>query len=368
MLEARLIDTADELSNWTQSWDDLAVVHNRPFAAPGWLLPWWRHVGSANGQALRVVLVTSGTLLVGVFPFWVERTRTGLNHYRLMGAEFCTGSEPLTEAAVRAESVALAMRMLLKADPPLDVLRLEGVSPDSEWASALTSAWPGKAPWLGVDRRAVAPFLSLSGRTFDDWLATKSGNFRKEIRRRRQRMAEQGFHPKVSVDLPDVAARLPTFTRLHRARWEPRGGSDVLKGGADAMLLDVAREFSGTSRLQLWTMERDATEVISARLLLGAGTHVATWLGGFDDRWAEFAPGFVEMVAAIEHTWSVGTFQKFDLGVGKNQFKNQFADGEEQAEWMRAVRKGWRPIHTPAQFVPWEVRRRVSRPKQTLRA
>jgi len=368
VLKARLVESTEELSDWTQSWDDLAVLHNRPFAAPGWLLPWWRHVGSANGPALRAVLVTSGTRLVAVFPFWVERTRTGLNHYRLMGAELCTGSEPLAEADVRAESAALAMRMLLKADPPLDVLRLEGVSSESHWASALASAWPGRRPWLGVDRCDVAPFLSLSGRTFDDWLATKSGNFRKEIRRRRRRLAEHGFHSKVSVDLPEVAARLPAFTRLHRARWEPRGGSDVLKSGTDEMLLDVARAFSGTSRLQLWTMERDEAEVISARIFLGAGTYVTSWLAGFDDEWAGFAPGFVGMVSAIEHTWSAGTYQRIDLGVGTQQFKSQFADGAEQVEWKRAVRKGWRPLHTPAQFIPWEVRRRVSRLERTLRA
>jgi CelD/BcsL family acetyltransferase involved in cellulose biosynthesis len=134
------------------------------------------------------------------------------------------------------------------------------------------------------------------------------------------------------------------------------------------MLVDVARAFSGTSRLQLWTMERDETEVISARIFLGAGTHLTSWLAGFDDEWAVLAPGFVDMVAAIEHTWSTGGYQRIDLGVGTQHFKFQIADGAEQVEWKRAVRKGWRPLHTPTQFVPWEVRRRVSHLERSLRA
>jgi hypothetical protein len=43
-LEAELIPDAERLEEL--GWDRLAVATARPFAAPGWLLPWWRSARS----------------------------------------------------------------------------------------------------------------------------------------------------------------------------------------------------------------------------------------------------------------------------------------------------------------------------------
>ena len=40
-LEAELIRDAERLEELGVDWDRLAVATAWPFAAPGWLLPWW---------------------------------------------------------------------------------------------------------------------------------------------------------------------------------------------------------------------------------------------------------------------------------------------------------------------------------------
>jgi hypothetical protein len=57
------------------------------------------------------------------------------------------------------------------------------------------------------------------------------------------------------------------------------------------------------------------------------------------------------MVAAIEHTWSTGGYQRIDLGVGTQHFKFQIADGAEQVEWnVQSGRGGVRFTHRPSLF------------------
>jgi hypothetical protein len=45
-LEAELIQDVERLKELSGEWDRLAVAAARPFAAPGWLLPWWRSARS----------------------------------------------------------------------------------------------------------------------------------------------------------------------------------------------------------------------------------------------------------------------------------------------------------------------------------
>ena len=356
-----MVTRDDELVPFVAAWDQMAVEQGRPFSSPAWLLPWWECVASPAGHQLRAVVVTEGPDVVGVFPFWVERTSTGLNHYRLMGCDVSAGAQPVVRGPALAEVVPLVLEQLLAAHPTLDVLRLEGVSGDMAWNDAVCRHWPLPTPWTELVREEPAPYVDFTGATFESWLTSKSTPFRKQMRRLQRRLEEQGFRSKLSVEFPEVLQRLPAFLALHQARWATRGGSGVIGDGAPAMLEQVAKGLDGTGRFQLWTIEREDGQVISADIMVGAGDELSSWLGGFDEAWSVQRPGFMNLYWAVERNWQDLKYQRLDLGAGAQDFKYEFSQGERSFEWWRIVRRGWRPVHSPAQFVPWPARRAIGR-------
>src|SRR5436309_11631377 len=95
MLRAEVIDDLSLLGRWEAEWDALAVAAGRPFSAPAWMLPWWRHA-APRGAQLRVVLVLEEDRLVGVGPFFADRAYGGLARYRVLAATRSYRAEPLS--------------------------------------------------------------------------------------------------------------------------------------------------------------------------------------------------------------------------------------------------------------------------------
>ena len=69
------------------------------------------------------------------------------------------------------------------------------------------------------------PTLSLDGRSFDDWMQSKSSNFRSQMRRMRRQLADDGGVVRMSDAGSDLERDIDAFMRLHLGRWEERGGS-----------------------------------------------------------------------------------------------------------------------------------------------
>src|SRR6266540_887797 len=95
MLRGVLIDDIEMLEAHWHAWDELAEFNSLPYSSPAWVLSWWRHVAPATAR-LRTVLVFDGIDLVGIAPFFVDRGRTGLVRFRLLGSsrrDFVVGAE-----------------------------------------------------------------------------------------------------------------------------------------------------------------------------------------------------------------------------------------------------------------------------------
>ena len=63
MLDAKFIVELKALEQLSAEWDALAVASGLPFMAPGWALPWWRHIAPKKAL-LRVIEIRDGTELV----------------------------------------------------------------------------------------------------------------------------------------------------------------------------------------------------------------------------------------------------------------------------------------------------------------
>src|SRR5207249_4272265 len=152
-----------------------------------------------------------------------------------------------------------------------------------------------------------------------------------------------------SADPSSVADGVRSFARLHRSRWDPRGGSAVLNPGVERML-EAAAPALGPSRLRLHLTLLDGRP-ISAHVFVAAGGEVSYWLGGFDDSVAREHPSMLTLLAALEGAWDHGD-ARFDFGGGAQPYKFRFAEDQDILRWVTLVPRDGRYLRTRLGLVP----------------
>ena len=322
MLRAAVLYEEVSLAPHLPAWDRLAVELRRPYSAPAWMLAWWRNV-APPGAALAVVVVHDGDDLVGVAPWYRVRTRTGLVVLRLLG----TGHrvEPLAAPGRESEVAEAMVRALRASGRPAGALRLDRADAASPWPALIGRGWPGRSSVVRHDP-VTAPTLTMDGRTYEEWLASRSSNFRSQRKRSRRKLDERGVAVRLVRADDDLDAAVDAFVRLHEARWSSRGEQSGLRAGIARMLREAAREMVADDRMRLWLLEAEGVP-ISAQLFVVAGGETAYWNGGFDPAWADLRPAFETLAYAVQHAFVHGDL-RMDFGGGANPYKDRLADGD----------------------------------------
>ncbi|MGH9195878.1 MAG: GNAT family N-acetyltransferase [Acidimicrobiia bacterium] len=334
MLRGVLIDDIEVLNRYWHAWDELAELNNLPYSSPDWVLSWWRHVAPATAQ-LRTVLVFDGMDLVGIAPFFVDRARSGLVRFRLLGSsrrDFVVGAE------LEREMTAIVAEQVSRNEPSPDLIMIEGVPNDRSWPRLLENAWPAGRMKLHRQFTQRAPNARLEGRTYDEWFRSKSHSFRKSMRRGLRQLEAVGGKISLTRDESELGRGLEAFTRLHHKRWKGRGGSRVLDDRVHRMLEDAAKALIGQLRFRIWSINIDG-HTISSNIFLSAGGETAYWLGGFDEKWSDLQPSILTILAALEHGFTAGD-SRLDLGAGAQPYKYRFSDSEDYLESLLIVRSG----------------------------
>lgn len=352
-LRAKVLADLPAVEAISAGWDALAVANSQPYCAPQWMLAWWRYAAPKNA-ALRVVAVLDGPRLVAVAPMFCERDALNLTRYRMLGAGTSLGGQPVAAPGLEAVAAVTIARALIEAHPRPDIVGFDGVSSSSAWPTLLRDGWPGRRrPWLHSERTMPAPLLHLHGRTYGEWLASRSRNFRQQLSRRRRGLERQGAVFRLAITPDELERDLESFAVLHYQRWQHRGGSGVLNPPVERMLREVSANLAAAGRLRLWSLEVGG-RCISSQLFVGAGGELSYWLGGFDPRWAAHQPALQVLVRALEHAWESGD-HRVHLGAGGQHYKYRLADGEEAVEWSVLVPPGPRHLVARARLAPRHV-------------
>jgi CelD/BcsL family acetyltransferase involved in cellulose biosynthesis len=351
---AELITRAEDLGAYIDAWDRLAVAAQRPLAAPGWLMPWLRHA-APEGAEVRAVVVREGNELVGIAPFVMERGPLGRVDLRLFGVPFSERREPLAARGREEDVAAEVARVLGSSEPPATILALEGIDIDSRWPDWLARHYPGRVR-PAIARRAVlhTPTLSLDGMSYDDWMQSKSGNFRSQMRRMRRQLADDGGVVRMTGPDSDLDKDVDAFMRLHLGRWEERGGSGLAEVRMHDMLVDAARRLLPEERFRLWLVELEG-KPIGAGLFLAAGGELSYFNGGFDEDYARYKPTLQTILSAVEDAFGRGE-KRLDFGGGPQSYKQRFADGEAPLTWVNLRPRNARYPLTRAQLLKADAR------------
>ena len=126
----------------------------------------------------------------------------------------------------------------------------------------------------------------------------------------------------------------------------------------------VTRSRPGQVRLS--TIEKPG-QVIAADFIMTAGTESTFWISGFDDDHSAMSPGQVNVLLCIKDAMERGQ-EVFDLGPGTESYKVRITKDAALLQGFIFVRRGLRPLHSPARLVPYQTRKRAAQMLGRLRA
>ena len=356
ILDTKIITDLDDARPYLDAWDRLAVDSSKPYCSPAWITAWWTHAAPKD-STLRLMLAFEGGDLVGVAPFFADRSRF-LTRFRLLGARCSSRLDLLARSGMEPVVGSALASSLASMDPAPDVVMFEGISADSPWPALLTGEWPRRSASLIRQFHQPAPSIHFEGRTYEEWFASKSGHFRQGMRRSLRQLQREGGSIRMARSPDELEQGLRTFSDLHHRRWRSRGGSGVLNEGVERMLLAAGKQLVDEARMRIWTVDLNG-KPISSHLFLTAGEETAYWLGGFDEGWAHLQPAVITILTAIEHAFSVGD-RKMDLGTGAQEYKLRFADGADDIHWILVVPAGPRSGLARTQLLGERVRMAVA--------
>jgi CelD/BcsL family acetyltransferase involved in cellulose biosynthesis len=313
-------------------WDALAVAASKPFAAPAWVLAWWRHVAPA-GISPRVVAVRDGGRLVAVAPFYALPRKRGVVEYRPMSSDFGASMEPLALPGREWDMAGEIAHALAAASPRPDVLAFGPMSIASPWPSAMSAGWEG--PISALVRRlriSSAHMIVLDDGSYEEWLASLSPKLRRDLRRCERLFEEAGGSTRWAT-AETLRADTEAFSRLHRQRWEGRGWSRLADMGAGLAdwLEDLGRPLIAQGRFGMCLLEIDGAP-ICADFQISAGDELVPMNAGWDERYANLSPAKLACLRVVRSAFEQGA-RRVSLGSGSSANKLRLANGNEPVAW-----------------------------------
>jgi perosamine synthetase len=304
------VEPVADLAELRGDWDELAARADNPFATWEWISTWWRHFGA--GRPLRTLACREPDgRLVAIVPAF-ESTRRPLRTLRFIGHDLGDRLGPICDPADAGRTARALAGALRRGHLGADLLLGEQLPGDGAWGTLLGAS---------LVRRESSPVLDLDGAGFDAWLATRSRNFREQVRRRERRLRDEGLRYRLCRSADTLEADLDTLFGLHAARWGERDEAFLPR------LLPFHREFAALALargwLRLWILEL-------------AGRPAAAWEGyrfggadwyyqaGREPALDRHAVGFVLLAHTVRDAMEAG-MRRYCLGRGDEGYKRRFA-------------------------------------------
>ena len=310
----RIGEWATDIDELRATWQRLGELAGNPFLTWEWASAWWRHFGEPD--ALRAhVIPAGGGEPAALLPLYRTRFRR-LPALRFVGHGPGDQLGPVCapqDRSLAAEALGAVVRLSRSG---AWLLVAEGLPGDEGWVDALGGAT--------VLERSPNPVLRAEGRNWDEFLASRSRNFRAQVRSRERRLEERHELSYRLADEASFAADFETLVRLHELRWG--GTTSVFAGPQAAFQRDAARAMLERGRLRLWLLELGGEP---AAAWLGYRMGGAEWYyqSGRDPRLDSERPGFVLLCHTIRSALDDG-MGEYRFLLGGESYKDRFANAD----------------------------------------
>jgi CelD/BcsL family acetyltransferase involved in cellulose biosynthesis len=271
-------------------WRDLAgrAIEPNVFLEPAFASAALERFGPRN---LGAVAVYAGTKLIGFLPGRVEGLSAGrpMPVFVAWTNPFAPLSTPLLDRDMAGEAVAAMLEILPKL-PGAPKAALFPLLPETGVAArmiALHVAAKGRS----VSRFAIhARAVLIPDR--DEALNIVSPGKRKELRRQRRRLAEQGMlDHDVASETGDIRAALTDFIDVEANSWKGRTGGAVARNPqAAAFMSEAIAALARERKVRIDRLMLNGA-TIAATITLFSGDYAWFWKIGYDEVYARFSPG-----------------------------------------------------------------------------
>jgi CelD/BcsL family acetyltransferase involved in cellulose biosynthesis len=312
------LSVAGGIAELHDDWARLAAASGNIFATWEWADVWSRHFG--DGREMRPVACRDAAgAMVAILPLY-EGFRRPVRVLRFIGGgagdelgPICAPGEAGVAAALRAAPDLLGAGVLLAERLP------GGRGPDGGggWAEALGGT---------LLRRESSPVVDIEGLDWDEYLATRSSNFRSQVRRKERKLIREA---ELTFRLCDDAARiqedLDQMFRLHRARWQG-ADSGALEGAREEFHREFAPLALERGWLRLWLAAAEGTPV-AAYYGFRFGDSDSYYQLGRDPEWDRFSPGLVLLAHTLRDATEAGR-REYRFLRGDEDYKGRFATAD----------------------------------------
>ena len=293
--------------------------HSEYFSSFDWAWCWWDHFGRAGTSAPALVTARRSGRLVAVMPLAIV-TAGPYSFAVMMGAGTGQYGDILVDRALTDRDALFAALWRGIAALGVDAIQADNVRGDSALAALLAP----RRKWAGA---AEPSYEVVTGdfAGFEAYMATRTGRQRKDLRRRRRRLAEEGEARYEVVTGPeeigDVAARAIALKREWLAE---RGlhGRFVGRPNVDAWMADVARRAHARGRLHL-SVFRVGDRLVAAQVAFLSDTRLVAYFGAFDVAWSRLSVGKLHLEDHLAEMFPTG--RTIDLLPPGDDYKIEWA-------------------------------------------
>ncbi len=295
-------------------WDRLALSSRNLFATREWISTWWEIFGH-RGSMMSFTCRDADRSLVALLLMYVSSAGPR-RELRFLGHREADVLGPVCAPRDRPAVADAVRRALCESRARFDVFVGDDLPEQHGWGSAIGAR---------SVRRTSSPVLRSEGMDWQAFLATKSQNFRQQVRRRERRLArDHGLSYRLAQDPSRLDADLDALVRLHQARWA--GVSRSFVGYRETLHRAFAARALERGWLRLWIAELHGRP---AAAWYGFRYGGAEWYyqAGRDPRLDKLSIGFVLLAHTIREALNDGV-EEYRLLRGEEPYKLRWANDD----------------------------------------
>jgi CelD/BcsL family acetyltransferase involved in cellulose biosynthesis len=315
------VERVEALEDVRDDWEALASATRNVFSTWEWASLWWKRFGESRTLFVHACRSADGRA-VGILPLYLWQRRP-FRVVRFVGHGEADQLGPICLPEHRP-AVADALRSLL-ADARADVFLAERMAREEGWGAPLGA---------GELRAEPSPVVRFDVETWEEFLRTRSRNFRDQARRRERRLAEQHeIRFRLAADPETLDQDLDALFSLHRARWS---GTQTDFGRREAFHREFAARALERGWLRLWLLEVDGhprAAIHGFRL----GDVESFYQSGRDPAFDDRSVGFVVLLHAIREALTDG-MSEYRLLLGGEAYKYRFANDDREVVTVATTR------------------------------
>lgn len=317
---------------------------------------WWRHHAHLGELAIFVAIDDDHSQVIGIAPLYrLTTTRyraLKLNTLCFIGRGASTTPDDL-DIIVKDDNAATALTTQLVAailaDSQAQRIHLRDIPATSPTLKVLEGQLKSiSSSGMACSLTASAEISRQIATLPDSWqsyLSAQSRNFRKQVKRRNNRLARTG-EAKFTLcqSENEIAEAFEALKRLHHERWQAKPG-ETSESFQESSYLSFHRELMTelSAKNQLWLLVFTLDEnIVGIEYAFSCNQRLLLFQTGFATDVAELAPGHLMMSRLFEQALE-GGITEIDFLKGDYEYKDSYANGTRSTRDIDIV-KGRLPV------------------------